>query len=66
MLTILTTTSTGQQVEEAIASIDRLGELVTIVEGAEAVEDLKSMVVETDTIKIPFDRYTGEIITSRH
>ena len=45
MLTILTTTSTGQQVEEAIASIDRLGELVTIVEGAEAVEDLKSMVV---------------------
>ncbi|NDV43342.1 hypothetical protein [Flagellimonas sediminis] len=60
MLTILTTTSTGQQVEEAIASIDRLGELVTIVEGAEAVEDLKSMVVETDTIKIPFDWYDVE------
>ena len=41
MLTILTTTDVNQVVQDAIASVERLDELVTITQDSNAIEDLK-------------------------
>ena len=60
MLTILTTTDTHRKVQEAIISIERLDELVTIVENSNAVEDLKTLVVDSEEIIIPLDWYDFE------
>lgn len=55
MLTILTTTDTHQKVQKAIASVDRLDELVSITEDSETIKDLKTLVVASDGITIPLD-----------
>ncbi|MEP3210872.1 MAG: hypothetical protein ABJN95_16915 [Maribacter sp.] len=60
MLTILTTTNDHNKVQEAIASVDRLDELVTITEDSETIKDLKTLVVDTDEISIPLDWYDME------
>src|SRR6056297_824323 len=60
MLTILTTTDTKQSVQDAIASVDRLDELVTITQDSNAIEDLKTLVVDSDEITIPLDWYDLE------
>ena len=41
MLTILTTTDAHQAVQDAIASVDRLNELVTVTQDSNTIEDLK-------------------------
>jgi len=60
MLTILTTTSAHKKVQEAIASVDRLDELVSIAEGSDTIKDLKTLVVDADKISIPLDWYDLE------
>ena len=60
MLTILTTTDTNQNVQDAIASVDRLGELVTIAQDSETIKDLKTLVVDSDEITVPLDWYDLE------
>ncbi|MGB5817923.1 MAG: hypothetical protein WBG90_00465 [Saonia sp.] len=55
MLTILTTTDSAQRVRDAIGRIDRLGELITLVQQSDAIADLKVLVVEENGIKIPLD-----------
>ncbi|QLG44055.1 hypothetical protein [Costertonia aggregata] len=60
MLTILTSTSAHKKVQEAIASVDRLDELVSITEDSEAINDLKTLVVDADEISIPLDWYDME------
>ncbi|MFK7814613.1 MAG: hypothetical protein AB8B59_19110 [Maribacter sp.] len=60
MLTILTTIDTHQDVQDAIASVDRLNELVSIAQDSNTIEDLKTLVVSSDEIKIPLDWYDLE------
>ena len=60
MLTILTTTDSSQTVLDAIASLDRLNELVHITTDSETIEDLKTLVVNSDEIIIPLDWYDLE------
>ncbi|HKL40625.1 MAG TPA: hypothetical protein VJ894_08100, partial [Cryomorphaceae bacterium] len=60
MLTILTKTELRESVEHAIASIDRLHELVRVVSQTDEVTDLKTLVVGADQISIPFDWYDSE------
>jgi len=60
MLTILTTTDTNQKVQKAIASVDRLDELVSITKDAETIKDLKTLVVDSDEITILLDWYDLE------
>lgn len=60
MLTILTTTSAHKKVQDAIASVDRLDELVSITEDSDAINDLKTLVVDADEISIPLDWYDME------
>jgi len=60
MLTILTKTERREHVENAIASIDRLDELVQVVSRADAVTNLKTLVVEAKHIITPFDWYDSE------
>ena len=57
MLTILTTTESKQKVQDAIASVDRLDELVSITEDSSVIKDLKTLVVGADKITIPLDWY---------
>tara|TARA_R110000823_G_scaffold106863_6_gene225492 strand:- start:787 stop:2268 length:1482 start_codon:yes stop_codon:yes gene_type:complete len=57
MLTILTTTDAILKVQKAIASVDRLDELVGITEDAETIDDLKTLVVASDEITVPLDWY---------
>ena len=52
MLTILTRTDTSQQVEDAVASVNRLDELVTVTIDANIIVDLKTLVVDSDKIII--------------
>tara|TARA_R110002051_G_scaffold313263_3_gene389214 strand:- start:10411 stop:11892 length:1482 start_codon:yes stop_codon:yes gene_type:complete len=60
MLTILTTTESSQKVRDAIASVDRLDELVSITESTNTIKDLKTLVVDSDEITIPLDWYDLE------
>lgn len=60
MLTILTTTEAIQKVQDAVASVDRLDELVTITEDATTIKDLKTLVVDANEITIPLDWYDLE------
>ncbi|MAL14127.1 MULTISPECIES: hypothetical protein [unclassified Algoriphagus] len=60
MLTILTTTDIYQKVQMAIASVDRLDELVSITEHADTIKDHKSLVIDSDEITIPLDWYDLE------
>ena len=60
MLTILTRTDTSQQVEDAVASVNRLDELVTVTIDANIIVDLKTLVVDSDKIIIPLDWYDLE------
>lgn len=60
MLTILTTTDSTQNVQDAIASIERLHELVTITHNPETIEDLKTLVVDSNTLATPLDWYDLE------
>ena len=60
MLTILTTTDSYKEVQKAIASVERLGELVTITEDSETIKDLKTLVVDSDEITVPLDWYDLE------
>jgi len=60
MLTILTTTESSQKIRDAIASVERLDELVSITEDADTIKDLKILVVNSDTITIPLDWYDLE------
>ncbi|MDA9879338.1 hypothetical protein N9D15_03665 [Flavobacteriaceae bacterium] len=60
MLTILTTTDVNQVVQDAIASVERLDELVTITQDSNAIEDLKTLVVDSNEITIPLDWYDLE------
>ena len=60
MLTILTTTEAIQKVQDAVASVDRLDELVTITEDATTIKDLKILVVDANEITIPLDWYDLE------
>ena len=60
MLTILTTTEAIQKVQDAVASVDRLDELVTITEDATTIKDLKTLVVDANEITISLDWYDLE------
>ena len=60
MLTILTTTDSNQAVQDAIASVERLDELVTITQDSIAIEDLKTLVVDSKEITITLDWYDLE------
>ena len=60
MLTILTTTDAHQAVQDAIASVDRLDELVTVIQDSNTIEDLKTLVVDSLEITIPLDWYDLE------
>ncbi len=60
MLTILTTTKANQKVKDAIASVNRLDELVTITHDSYTNGDLKTLKVDTETINIPLDWYDLE------
>ena len=60
MLTILTTTETRQEVQEAIASVDRLDELVTVAQDVDTFSDLKTLVVDSDMVNVPLDWYDLE------
>tara|TARA_R110002074_G_scaffold197610_17_gene365064 strand:- start:4475 stop:5956 length:1482 start_codon:yes stop_codon:yes gene_type:complete len=60
MLTILTTTDANQKVRDAIGSIDRLDELVTITQDSDNIKDLKTLVINSDKIIIPLDWYDLE------
>ena len=60
MITILTTTDIYQKVQMAIASVDRLDELVSITEHADTIKDHKSLVIDSDEITIPLDWYDLE------
>ncbi len=60
MLTILTTTDTHQHVQETIGFINKLDELVSITQNYKALEDLKSLTVDTNGITVPLDWYDLE------
>lgn len=60
MLTILTTIDIEGKVDEAIGSVDRLTELVTVTSKPETIEDFKTLVVDVDNISIPLDWYDLE------
>lgn len=60
MLTILTTIETLQKVEDAICSVDRLDELVSVVQLKKGSNDLKTLVVEADGIIYPVDWFDLE------
>ncbi len=60
MLTILTTIDKKQPVQDAIASVDRLHELVTVTQDASSIQDVKALVVDTNDITIPLDWYDLE------
>ena len=60
MLTILTTTDINQDVQAAIASVERLDELVTLTQDSSSIEDLKTLVVGANEITIPLDWYDLE------
>ncbi|MRH99473.1 hypothetical protein GH721_02910 [Kriegella sp. EG-1] len=60
MLTILTTIDANKVVQDAIASVDRLDELVTITQDSNAIDDLKTLVVDSKKITIPIDWYDLE------
>jgi len=60
MLTILTTTDSYKHIQEAIASVDRLDELVSITQEANTIEDLKTLVVDANEIIIPLDWFDME------
>lgn len=60
MLTILTTINTIEPVQTTIASIERLDELVTIVQETDRSEDLKMISVENGKIFVPLDWYDLE------
>ncbi|SHJ87275.1 hypothetical protein [Pseudozobellia thermophila] len=60
MLTILTTTEALQNAQDAIASVDRLDELVTVTDNPEGITDVKTLTLEADTISIPLDWYDLE------
>ncbi|MEM7485885.1 MAG: hypothetical protein AAF348_11820 [Bacteroidota bacterium] len=60
MLTILTTTNKVQNVKDAVASVERLDELVAIVQEGDSIQHLKTVVVEENEIGIPLDWYDLE------
>ncbi|SIT13954.1 hypothetical protein SAMN05421766_11322 [Zobellia uliginosa] len=60
MLTILTTTDALQKANDAIATVDRLDELVTVTEDPEGIRDIKTLTVDVDTISVPLDWYDLE------
>ncbi|MGB6035937.1 MAG: hypothetical protein WBG42_06690 [Cryomorphaceae bacterium] len=60
MLTILTTTEEKSAVEQAIRSVDRLDELVTVTNTAATVADAKTLVIREGEIISPFDWYDLE------
>lgn len=60
MLTILTKTDSKQAVQNSITSIERLSELVTITQESDPVKDLKTLVVDSNTIRIPLDWFDSE------
>jgi hypothetical protein len=60
MLTILTTIDNEVTVTKAIASVERLNELVTITTQPETIRDLKTLVADADEISIPLDWYDLE------
>ncbi|MBO6830922.1 MAG: hypothetical protein JJ876_15365 [Muricauda sp.] len=55
MLTILTTTDALQKVQNAIASVDRLNELVTLTVEPKGITDIKTLTVDTESISVPMD-----------
>lgn len=60
MLTILTTTEALQKAQDAIATVNRLNELVTVTDNPEGITDIKTLTLEADTISIPLDWYDLE------
>lgn len=60
MLSILTTINSVPKVDSAIASVERLNELVTVTTQPETIRDLKTLVVDADEISIPLDWYDLE------
>lgn len=60
MLTILTTTDSKLLVQDAITSLERLDELVSITENAKEINDFKTLVVDAVEITIPLDWYDME------
>lgn len=60
MLTILTKTDSNQKIQDAITSVNRLSELVTLTMDSETIEDLKILIVNSDEIIIPLDWYDLE------
>ncbi|GAB5476449.1 MAG: hypothetical protein Mars2KO_45480 [Maribacter sp.] len=60
MLTILTTTENTQNVQDAISSVERLHELVTITQESDTIKDLKTLVIDSNEIIIPLDWYDIE------
>jgi len=60
MLTILTTTNHQQIVEKAIASVDRLDELVTIVTDYKDIQEPTKLVVVNDAVSKPLDWHDTE------
>ncbi|WP_425235480.1 hypothetical protein [Ulvibacterium sp.] len=60
MLTILTTINNVPKVDEAIAFVERLNELVTVTTQPETIRDLKTLVVDANEISTPLDWYDLE------
>lgn len=60
MLTILITTNGNLEVQTTISSLERLDELVSITEDAEAIKDLRTLVVDSGQITSPLDWYDLE------
>lgn len=60
MLTILTTTETREDAQAAIASIERLNELVSITQDLGSAQALKMIVLEPNGISFPLDWYDME------
>ena len=60
MLTILTTTESYQKVQDTIDAVDRLNELVTVTQEPDGIQDLKTVMVDADTIRTSLDWYDLE------